>query len=154
LLRSRTDAARTVLALAAAVLLATGCQPADSDSAKQADPSSSAGSTSGGAGDKEVCLAIAKAVLDTSKKIADESVAAIEQGKSEADRNKQLQATFAELATELEAQAAKATDPALKAEIEKSAAGIEAGAKSADPTAFVGTDFVKLATAVDKSCKA
>ncbi|GIG86432.1 hypothetical protein [Plantactinospora endophytica] len=146
------------LSLATVAVLGAGCQPGEStgDAAgtPTAGPTTAAPSPTAAPNTKEVCQAVTDIFLDGSVKIADDSVKAIEKGLSVAQQNKQLKTTLTGLAGQLEAEAAKATDPKVKALVEGIVTDIQTGAKSADPVKFLQTDFVKVGTAIDKECVA
>ncbi|MDG4785474.1 hypothetical protein O7626_05920 [Micromonospora sp. WMMD1102] len=147
------------LSLAAVAVLGTACQPAkpstEAAGTPTAAPSTAAPSpTAAAPNTREVCAAVTDIFVDGSVKIADDSVKAIEKQLSVAQQAKQLKTTLAGLADQLEAEAAKATDPEVKALVEEIVADIESGAKAKDPVKYLQSDFVKVGTKIDKECTA
>ncbi|GAB3971672.1 hypothetical protein V1634_08620 [Plantactinospora veratri] len=144
------------LSLATVAVLGAGCQPdeptTEAAGTPTAGPSTAAPSPTAAPNTKEVCEAVTNIFLDGSVKIADDSVKAIEKQLSVAQQEKQLQTTLTGLAGQLEAEAAKATDPKVKALVEGIVADIESGAKSGDPVKFLQGEFVQVGTRIDREC--
>ena len=149
------------LALTAVAVTAAGCQPADKAGAGGATGTSTlapAGAATPSPtvdlkkNTTEVCKAVTKVIIDGSVTIADDSVKSIDEGWSDAKRNKSLQTVFKEVGAGVTAEADKALDPELKKTIEESGAAIAAGAKKKDGLAFLKKDFQYAAEDVDKAC--
>jgi hypothetical protein len=117
-----------------------------------AEPTSAAPTTPAGPTFEESCKAYTKAFTDGSKGIADDSYKAIDEGWGISTQNKNMRKRFDTMAKKVSAEAVKATDPKLKAEMNTAAKKIAAGAKSSKPNSFLSGDFQKLAQTVDKTC--
>jgi len=144
--------ARTALVLLAAAVLATGCGTEESDAEGAAKPPPSP-AVNAAANTKQVCAAVTQAIIDGSKKITEDSTKAIEGKMTEAERNKQLQASFASMAAKIREQAPKTVDPTIKSLVEQTANELDAGAKAPDATKFTSEQFVNIATRIDEKCK-
>ncbi|NMO57329.1 hypothetical protein HH310_39930 [Actinoplanes sp. TBRC 11911] len=159
--RLRTTAALAVLAVTALAAcdpaitekgLAAPAPTTASAAPTTAAPTSPAPTTPAGPTFEESCAAYTKAFIDGSKGITDDSNKAIEEGWGLSTQNKNMRKRFDTMAKKVSAEAAKATDPKLKAEMTAAAKKIAAGAKSSKPGSFLSGDFQKLATSVDKTC--
>lgn len=167
----RATANSTALTLVGLAVLATGCEPADRAAEKEVAATASAtASPTGGASPsagptasptpvavantREVCAAVTTTFVNGSRKIADDSYASIEKHYTLSQVNTQLRKNLAAIAAGLRKQAARATDPAIKALIGQWAASLEKGARATDPTAYTSKELVKIGTAIDEKCQA
>ncbi len=105
-----------------------------------------------GPSNDEVCIAVSKALIDGSVDIADDAVKSIDESWSTKKVNDELRASFSAMAKKVRAQAARTTDPALKASVEATAAELVEGAKTSKPGAFLEKDFQTLTKGLDKTC--
>jgi hypothetical protein len=154
-------------ALAAGVVLLTGCDsspagpaaaptgatPAGTAASAAAEPAAGGSAAPTGALAKE-CKAIQSVLIEGSVDIAEDSVKGIDKGYDAAQLDTDMKKRFGQMAAELRKQAGTTTDPALKALATNAADELAGGTTAKDPNAFMKDRFQSIATEVDRKCGA
>ncbi|MCI4063947.1 hypothetical protein MRQ36_15660 [Micromonospora sp. R77] len=160
-------------ALVAMTALAAGCQSTGTDeaaapagsstpAAPSADPEAapavttspvSSPSPATAANTVAVCSTVDKLIITKSKEIAAGSASATRRELTPEQINAEVKSDLADLADDVRGQAARATDPEIKALITATAKQIDAGADSATPVKWLSSTFVGIPQRLSEQCR-
>ncbi|WP_250002602.1 hypothetical protein [Actinoplanes sp. M2I2] len=110
-------------------------------------PISIAPTPSGSAGvPKYVCSQVYKVLTEGALRLA-------EQGASSGDEAKaEMKKTFSDMATEVEEEVSRATDPGLQAALREISDDLASGGRAADPQAYIDGGFQSVGQKLDGHC--
>ncbi|MEU8296374.1 hypothetical protein AB0C04_03670 [Micromonospora sp. NPDC048909] len=161
-----TMAARAAIAAGLAALV-VGCQAPGSRSGAPASTPTATGPTTPtaavspsatpspvtAANTVQVCQAVDRLIIATSRRIAADSTAATERELTGEQLADQLRGNLAELADQIRSQARRAEDPQIKKLVADTADQIDAGGRAERPAAWLADTFTRIPANLTRDCR-